>query len=96
MKTSLKKLLNHHNKHNNKDRKIQPLVQLDELAKASEAMQDMKDCYDSLLSAAAAATNSAYEFSESLREMGVCLLQKIALNDDEESGEFSKFDLNSI
>lgn len=88
-------------------------------------MQDMRDCYDSLLSAAAAATNSAYgmlfvkklnersinypkilsflcfcwiiellneilkfsEFSESLREMGVCLLQKIALNDDEESGE---------
>ncbi|KMT07374.1 hypothetical protein BVRB_6g150000 [Beta vulgaris subsp. vulgaris] len=86
MKTSLKKLLHHH-KNNNKDRKIQPLAQLDELAKASEAMQDMRDCYDSLLSAAAAATNSAYEFSESLREMGVCLLQKIALNDDEESGK---------
>lgn len=86
MKTSLKKLLHHH-KNINKDRKIQPLAQLDELAKASEAMQDMRDCYDSLLSAAAAATNSAYEFSESLREMGVCLLQKIALNDDEESGK---------
>ncbi|KAK9756073.1 hypothetical protein RND81_01G071500 [Saponaria officinalis] len=51
-------------------------------------MQDMRDCYDSLLSAAAAAaTNSAYEFFESLREMGVCLLQKIALNDDEETGK---------
>lgn len=87
MKTSLKKLLHHHHKHNNKDRKIQPLAQLDELAKASEAMQDMRDCYDSLLSAAASATNSAYEFSESLREMGICLLQKIALNDDEESGK---------
>ncbi|KAH9616423.1 hypothetical protein KSS87_011985 [Heliosperma pusillum] len=74
---------------NRKDRKIEPLAQLDELAKASEAMQDMRDCYDSLLSAsaAAAATNSAYEFSESLREMGVCLLQKIALNDDEQSGK---------
>ncbi|KAL2903775.1 hypothetical protein RDABS01_002485 [Bienertia sinuspersici] len=87
MKTSLKKLLHHHHKRNSKDKKIQPLAQLDELAKASEAMQDMRDCYDSLLSAAAAATNSAYEFSESLREMGVCLLQKIALNDDEESGK---------
>ncbi|KAK9675342.1 hypothetical protein RND81_11G001600 [Saponaria officinalis] len=92
MKTSIKKLLHHHNyhhhhKHDRKARKIQPLAQLDELAKASEAMQDMRDCYDSLLSAAAAATNSAYEFSESLREMGVCLLQKIALNDDEETGK---------
>ncbi|KAH9627244.1 hypothetical protein KSS87_018520 [Heliosperma pusillum] len=90
MKTSIKKLLqqhNHHHKQNRKDRKIEPLAQLDELAKASEAMQDMRDCYDSLLSAAAAATNSAYEFSESLREMGVCLLQKIALNDDEQSGK---------
>ncbi|KAL9246604.1 hypothetical protein vseg_020120 [Gypsophila vaccaria] len=93
MKTSIKKLLHHHHHHhhhNKQDRKatkIQPLAQLDELAKASEAMQDMRDCYDSLLSAAAAATNSAYEFSESLREMGVCLLQKIALNDDEESGK---------
>ena len=32
------------------------------------------------------------EFSESLREMGVCLLQKIALNDDEESGELPNSD----
>ncbi|KAF7839010.1 uncharacterized protein G2W53_007492 [Senna tora] len=50
-------------------------------------MQDMRDCYDSLLSAAAATANSAYEFSESLRELGSCLLQKTALNDDEESGK---------
>lgn len=28
------------------------------------------------------------EFSESLRELGSCLLEKTALNDDEESGEF--------
>ncbi|KAK7861156.1 uncharacterized protein CFP56_024298 [Quercus suber] len=50
-------------------------------------MQDMRDCYDSLLSAAAATANSAYEFSESLRELGACLLEKTALNnDDEESG----------
>ena len=27
------------------------------------------------------------EFSESLREMGACLLEKTALNDDEESGK---------
>ncbi|PPR87827.1 hypothetical protein GOBAR_AA32869 [Gossypium barbadense] len=47
-------------------------------------MQDMRDCYDSLLSAAAAAANSAFEFSESLQEMGDCL-GKIAVNDDEES-----------
>ncbi|PSS30309.1 BAR domain protein [Actinidia chinensis var. chinensis] len=48
-------------------------------------MQDMRNCYDGLLSAAAATTNSAYEFSESLRDMGTCLLEKTALNDDDES-----------
>lgn len=31
------------------------------------------------------------EFSESLREMGACLLEKTALNDDEESGKWTKF-----
>lgn len=46
----------------------------------------MKCCYDGLLSAAAATANSAYEFSEALREMGTCLLEKTALNDDEDSG----------
>ncbi|CAI0396836.1 unnamed protein product [Linum tenue] len=60
---------------------------LDELAQAAEDMQDMRNCYDSLLSAAAATANSAYEFSESLREMGTCLLEKTALHDDEESGK---------
>ncbi|KAF8378048.1 hypothetical protein HHK36_029382 [Tetracentron sinense] len=78
-----------------------PSAQLDELAQASQDMQDMRNCYDSLLSAAAAMTNSAYEsfvenllillhvlseFSESLQEMGACLLEKTALNDDEECG----------
>ncbi|XVF57720.1 hypothetical protein PTKIN_Ptkin07bG0005300 [Pterospermum kingtungense] len=48
-------------------------------------MQDMRNCYDSLLSAAAAAANSAYEFSESLQEMGSCLREKRVLPDDEES-----------
>lgn len=86
MNKSLKKLLHHH-KHDRKEPRIPPLAHLDHLAQASQDMQDMKDCYDSLLSAAAVTTNSAYEFSESLREMGVCLLQKIELNDDEETGK---------
>ncbi|KAK3018147.1 hypothetical protein RJ639_034426 [Escallonia herrerae] len=91
MKTSLKKLrgfgLNHH-KHEKKEHRLQPsLAKLDELSQANQDMQDMRDCYDSLLSAAAATANSAYEFSESLREMGDCLLEKTALNDDEENGK---------
>lgn len=63
-----------------------PPAQLDELAQAAQDMKDMKNCYDSLLSAAAATANSAYEFSESLREMGSCLSEKTALHDDEGSG----------
>ncbi|KAK8627285.1 hypothetical protein V6N13_134899 [Hibiscus sabdariffa] len=87
MKTSLRRLrgLAHHN-HAGEDKEradVLALPQLDELAQAS---QDMRDCYDGLLSAAAATANCAYEFSESLREMGSCLLAKTALNDDEESG----------
>uniref|UniRef100_A0A6M2F633 BAR domain-containing protein n=1 Tax=Populus davidiana TaxID=266767 RepID=A0A6M2F633_9ROSI len=64
-----------------------PPAHLDELAQAARDMQDMRNCYDSLLFAAAATANSAYEFSESLREMGSCLLEKTALHDDEESGK---------
>ncbi|KAI3497594.1 hypothetical protein L1887_33001 [Cichorium endivia] len=83
MKTPFKKLrglgLHRHNTHRSP-------AQLDELSQASQDMHDMKDCYDSLLSAAAATANSAYEFSESLREMGDCLLEKTSLNDDEDSG----------
>ncbi|KAM0947110.1 hypothetical protein DsansV1_C08g0082671 [Dioscorea sansibarensis] len=63
-----------------------PPARNDELARAVQDMQDMRSCYDSLLSAAASTANSAYEFSESLREMGTCLLEKTALNDDEETG----------
>ncbi|KAJ4847006.1 hypothetical protein Tsubulata_022765 [Turnera subulata] len=92
MKTSLKKLRGfalHHHRHGGVDhrdlRDLRSLAQLDELAQASQDMEDMRDCYDTLLSAAAATANSAYEFSESLREMGACLLQKTALHDDEES-----------
>lgn len=91
MKTSLRRLRGAIHRHGGGDAKsrrdLRPLAQLDELAKASQDMQDMRDCYDSLLSAAAATANSAYEFSESLREMGACLLEKTALNDDEESGK---------
>ncbi|GAV71344.1 hypothetical protein CFOL_v3_14838 [Cephalotus follicularis] len=91
MKTSLRRRLRGFALHRHSDAKegrdIRPLAQLDELAKASQDMHDMRDCYDSLLSAAAATANSAYEFSESLREMGACLLEKTALNDDEESGK---------
>ncbi|KAM3324217.1 hypothetical protein P3S67_005368 [Capsicum chacoense] len=86
MKTSLKKLRGLANlRHERKERRLrQPS---DELAMAAQDMQEMKDCYDRLLSAAAATANGAYEFSESLREMGDCLLEKTALNDDEESGK---------
>ncbi|GER38892.1 hydroxyproline-rich glycoprotein family protein [Striga asiatica] len=61
------------------------LVHTDGLTQAAKDMKDMRTCYDSLLSAAAATANSAYEFSESLLEMGNCLLEKTAMHDDGES-----------
>ncbi|BAT93498.1 uncharacterized protein HKW66_Vig0200220 [Vigna angularis] len=90
MKRSLRKLgvLTLEKHHHHRDRSnILPLSQLEDLAQATQDMEDMRDCYDSLLSAAAAAANSAYEFSESLGELGSCLLQNTALHDDEESGK---------
>lgn len=90
MKTSLRRWRGFtlHKHGDSKDRRdLRPLAQLDELAQASQDMQDMRGCYDSLLSAAAATANSAYEFSESLQELGACLLEKTALNDNEESGK---------
>ncbi|XP_057949654.1 uncharacterized protein At2g33490-like isoform X2 [Malania oleifera] len=93
MRTSLKKLRGFALHHRHDDSKYRQDVhpsgqaQCDELAEASQDMYDMRGCYDSLLSAAAATVNCAYEFSESLREMGTCLLEKTALNDDEESGK---------
>ncbi|KAG5520562.1 hypothetical protein RHGRI_033218 [Rhododendron griersonianum] len=94
MRNSLKKLrgglglIRHGDARDRRERRLQrSAAQLDDLARASQDMADMVDCYDSLFSSAAATTNSAYEFSESLREMGSCLLEKTALNDDEESGE---------
>ncbi|KAI9168662.1 hypothetical protein LWI28_000153 [Acer negundo] len=89
MKTSLRRFrgFSLHKHGDAKDRRDpRPLVQVDELAQASQDMDDMRDCYDSLLSAAAATANSAYEFSESLKEMGTCLLEKTALIDNEEFG----------
>ncbi|CAN6472221.1 unnamed protein product [Victoria cruziana] len=67
-------------------RSQQVVSRRDELAQATQDMEDMRDCYESLLAAAASTTNTAYEFSESLRELGSCLLEKTALNDDEDSG----------
>lgn len=94
MKTSLRRWRGFtlHKHGDSKDRRdLRPLAQLDELAQASQDMQDMRGCYDSLLSAAAATANSAYEFSESLQELGACLLEKTALNDNEESGKSTYF-----
>lgn len=65
----------------------QPSAHIDELAQASKDMQDMRNCYDGLLSAAAATANSIYEFSESLNEMGSCLLGKTGADADGESGK---------
>ncbi|XP_057800478.1 uncharacterized protein At2g33490-like isoform X2 [Salvia miltiorrhiza] len=58
---------------------------IDGLTQATKDMKDMRTCYDSLLSAAAATANSAYEFSESLLEMGNSLLEKTTMHDDRES-----------
>ncbi|KAI3503622.1 hypothetical protein L1887_32068 [Cichorium endivia] len=65
----------------------QPSAHIDELAQASKDMQDMRNCYDGLLSAAAATANSIYEFSESLNEMGSCLLGTTGADADGESGK---------
>ncbi|XP_065852380.1 uncharacterized protein At2g33490 [Euphorbia lathyris] len=89
MKTSFRKLrgLAFRHGHHKDRRDLRHFAPCDELDHAAKDMEDMRDCYDSLLSAAAATANSAFEFSESLREMGACLLEKTALNDDEESGK---------
>ncbi|XP_062223237.1 uncharacterized protein At2g33490-like [Phragmites australis] len=64
-----------------------PPAKLDELVCASQEVEDMRNCYDGLISAAAATTNSVYEFSEALEEMGSCFLAKTVLNgDDDDSG----------
>ncbi|CAL9078172.1 unnamed protein product [Musa textilis] len=104
MKSSLRKLRGFaFHKHDQKEKRNARFpAHQDELLQASQDMLDMKNCYDSLLSAAAATANSAYEFSEALRELGGCLLEKTALNDDEESGRVllmlgkSQFELQKL
>ncbi|KAK9052287.1 hypothetical protein SSX86_028916 [Deinandra increscens subsp. villosa] len=90
MKSSLEKLGRKLSKNRGDVKEMrdhQPSALIDELAQASKDMQDMRNCYDGLLSAAAATANSIYEFSESLNEMGNCLLGKTAVNADSESGK---------
>ncbi|XP_057437566.1 uncharacterized protein At2g33490-like isoform X2 [Lotus japonicus] len=90
MKSSLSKLRKialHKSTVAKEKNEFQPSPVFDELALAAKDMQEMRDCYDSLLAAAAATENSAYEFAESLQEMGTCLLEKTSLNDDEENGK---------
>ncbi|GAB2236078.1 hypothetical protein Droror1_Dr00027813 [Drosera rotundifolia] len=82
----LKRLAFRKNEGTNKREFLLP-SKLDDLAQASKEMEDMKNCYDGLLSAAAATTNSAFEFSLSLREMGDCLCEKATLYHDKESGK---------
>ncbi|XP_042383938.1 uncharacterized protein At2g33490-like isoform X1 [Zingiber officinale] len=75
------------NKEETKEAKHQrrPSRKPDDFVQATQDMQDMRNCYDSLLSAAATTANNAHEFSEALEELGTCLLEKAALNDDEDS-----------
>ncbi|CAN8253731.1 unnamed protein product [Cochlearia groenlandica] len=82
----LRRLTSHHHKVDAKEKEeiVATAAQIDELARAGKDMQDMRECYDRLLAAAAATANSAYEFSESLGEMGSCLGQ-IAPHNDEDS-----------
>ncbi|KAF8390703.1 hypothetical protein HHK36_025230 [Tetracentron sinense] len=76
MKSSLKKLRGFalHKKDAKEKIDNHPSEQLDELAQASQDMQNMRNCYDSLLSAAAATTNSAYVsfyYSIAFKDQGV-------------------------
>ncbi|PWZ03952.1 Uncharacterized protein Zm00014a_011951 [Zea mays] len=78
----------HHNKEERRGHHQPPPAKLDELVCAAQEVEDMRDCYDGLIAAAAATTNSVYEFSEALEELGGCFLAKTALNgdDDDDSG----------
>ncbi|KAJ3681286.1 hypothetical protein LUZ60_015775 [Juncus effusus] len=108
MKSSLKKLrefaLNRGDQNKEGKRRDEPHMPVsphEELLQAAQEMHDMKSGYDSLLSAAAATANSAYEFSEALREMGACL-EKIVLNNDDQCGKVlqmlgkAQFDLQKL
>ncbi|KAL5215741.1 hypothetical protein ABZP36_007142 [Zizania latifolia] len=85
MKSPLRKFRGFGLYHHNRERKDhRPPPAKDELVYAAKEMEDMKNCYESLLSAAAATTNSVYEFAEAMDEMGTCLLEKTALNYDDD------------
>lgn len=89
MKSSLEKFgrkLTMHKNDSKEKRDHQSSALLDDVVQASKDMQDIRNCYDGLISAAAAMTNSIFEFSESLHEMGMCLLDKTATDADGESG----------
>ncbi|KAM3386696.1 hypothetical protein ACQJBY_009941 [Aegilops geniculata] len=89
MKSPLRKFRGLALPHHHKEKKDQrpPPAKLDNLVDAAQEMEEMRTCYDSLLSAAAATTNSVYEFAEAMEEMGTCLLEKTALDcDDDDSG----------
>ncbi|CAI9756379.1 unnamed protein product [Fraxinus pennsylvanica] len=74
-------------RHEKEERRHQKSLVFIEVDRASQDMVDLRDCYDRLSSVAAETANNAYEFAESLGQMGDCLLEKTALNDDEESGK---------
>lgn len=63
-----------------------PPASLDELVQASQDIQDMLECYEGLMLTSARAANSVFEFSEALQDVATCLLEKTALNIDEDSG----------
>lgn len=46
----------------------------------------MIECYEGLMLTSARAANSVFEFSEALQDVATCLLEKTALNIDEDSG----------
>nr|XP_043634932.1 uncharacterized protein At2g33490-like [Erigeron canadensis] len=86
MKSSFEKFGRKLTMHSKEKKDHQPSNHLDELLQASKDMQDIRNSYDGLISAAAAMTNSVYEFSESLKEMGTCLVGKAITDADGESG----------
>ncbi|KAI3897795.1 hypothetical protein MKX03_013701 [Papaver bracteatum] len=81
--------LSQHQNHKQDDKRLcfRPCPKiLDDFTQASKDMHDMRKCNDNIFYASIAAANSASEFSKSLREMGTCLLEQSAMNDDEQSG----------
>ncbi|KAJ0988767.1 hypothetical protein J5N97_007123 [Dioscorea zingiberensis] len=77
-----------HNKSDRKEREgSQIQTKVDEVDMASQDMLEMRSRYDTLLQVAAATTNSAYEFSENLHEIGDFLHKTASENDNEDSGK---------